>query len=111
MNANKRRWNKDGARFDYDAGADVLYVHREGAPSSNHSEMRENGFILDFYDEKLVGMTVLEASQRLTLEYVDWESLVLSVSPRFREIIEQVRQRREAEGGISLEEMRRRLDM
>jgi prevent-host-death family protein len=39
----------------------------------------------------------------------DWETISLSLDPRFLAIIENARQRQVAEGGISSEEMRRRL--
>jgi uncharacterized protein YuzE len=48
----------------YDAEVDVLYIHFEEKPSSTHSEMREDGILLDYRDDQLVGLTVLEASQR-----------------------------------------------
>ncbi len=50
--------------LDYDRAADVLYLHFEEKPSANHSEMREDGIILDYHDDRLVGLSVLEASQR-----------------------------------------------
>ena len=50
--------------LDYDAEADVLYVHFEEKPTSTHSEMREDGIILDYRDNVLVGLTILEASHR-----------------------------------------------
>jgi len=50
--------------LDYDEGADVLYVHFTGTPSSNHSEMRGDGIILDYREKELVGLTILDASQR-----------------------------------------------
>jgi uncharacterized protein YuzE len=50
--------------LDYDVEADVLYLHFEEKPTSTHSEMREDGIILDYQDDLLVGLTVLEASQR-----------------------------------------------
>jgi uncharacterized protein YuzE len=50
--------------FDYDSEADVLYVHFEEKPNSNHSEMREDGIVFDYKDNHLVGLTILEASQR-----------------------------------------------
>ena len=50
--------------LDYDAEADVLYLHFEEKPLSTHSEMRDDGIILDYDDDRLVGMTVLEASSR-----------------------------------------------
>jgi len=50
--------------LDYDNDADVLYVHFDEKPSSTHSEMTDEGVILDYQDEKLVGLTILDASQR-----------------------------------------------
>ena len=50
--------------LDYDAEVDVLYLHFEEKPASTHSEMRDDGIILDYKDDILVGLTVLEASQR-----------------------------------------------
>jgi uncharacterized protein YuzE len=54
----KRMW------LDYDEEVDVLYVHFEEKPASTHSEMTEDGIILDYQEETLVGVTILEASQR-----------------------------------------------
>jgi uncharacterized protein YuzE len=56
--------------IDYDDEVDVLYVHFEEKPSSTHSEMTEEGIILDYREEQLVGLTILEASQRETAELV-----------------------------------------
>jgi len=50
--------------LDYDAEADVLYLHFEEEPGSSHSEMREDGIILDYRGSHLVGLAVLEASHR-----------------------------------------------
>jgi len=50
--------------LDYDTEVDVLYLHFEEKPASTHSEMREDGIILDYRDDTLVGLTVLEASHR-----------------------------------------------
>lgn len=50
--------------LDYDNEADVLYVHFENKPSSTHSEMTDEGVILDYREETLVGLTILDASQR-----------------------------------------------
>jgi len=50
--------------LDYDVEADVLYLHFEEKPASNHSVMREDGVVLDYRDDHLVGLTVLEASRR-----------------------------------------------
>lgn len=50
--------------LDYDEEADVLYLHFEEKPTSNHSEIRDDGIILDYRSRRLVGVTILEASQR-----------------------------------------------
>lgn len=49
---------------DYDEEADALYVHFEDKPTSNHSEIRDDGVILDYKGRRLVGVTILDASQR-----------------------------------------------
>jgi uncharacterized protein YuzE len=51
-------------RLDYDEEADVLYVHFEDRPGSTHSRMRNDGVILDYKGRHLVGVTVLDASER-----------------------------------------------
>ena len=50
--------------LDYDEEVDVLYLRFERLPASNHREMREDGIILDYNDDCLVGITILEASKR-----------------------------------------------
>jgi PHD/YefM family antitoxin component YafN of YafNO toxin-antitoxin module len=45
----------------------------------------------------------------LSVQDADWESIRLATSPRFQAIIERSRERQRREGGISPEEMRRRL--
>ena len=50
--------------LDYDEEVDVLYLHFESLPASNHSEMREDGIILDYNEDRLVGITILDASKR-----------------------------------------------
>jgi len=50
--------------LDYDVEADVVYLHFEEESSSTHSEMREDGIILDYKGSHLVGLTILEASRR-----------------------------------------------
>jgi len=62
--ANLIRLPKTRMWLDYDTEVDVLYLHFEEKPASTHSEMREDGIILDYRDDTLVGLTVLEASQR-----------------------------------------------
>jgi uncharacterized protein YuzE len=55
-------------RLDYDKEADVLYLHFEEVPSPTHSEMEDNGIIPDYREDTLVGMTILEASRRSSVE-------------------------------------------
>jgi uncharacterized protein YuzE len=50
--------------LDYDSEADVLSLYFEEKPNSTHSEMRDDGIILDYKGSRLVGLTVLDASQR-----------------------------------------------
>ena len=50
--------------LNYDAEVRHFYIPRIDKPSSTHSEMREDGILLDYRDDRLVGLTVLEASQR-----------------------------------------------
>ncbi|MBP7999006.1 MAG: DUF2283 domain-containing protein [Chloroflexi bacterium] len=50
--------------LDYDAEVDVLYLHFTDQPTSTHSQVTEEGIILDFNEEEVVGMTILEASHR-----------------------------------------------
>ena len=50
--------------LNYDSDADVLYLHFEEKPASTHSEMRADGIIFDYRDDKLIGLTILEASSR-----------------------------------------------
>lgn len=47
----------------------------------------------------------------VSLENVDLETISLSTNPQFVELIEQARARHKHEGGISAEEMRRRLNL
>jgi uncharacterized protein YuzE len=55
---------KTHMRLDYDDETDVLYLHFEDQPGSTRSEMRDDGVILDYKGRRLVGVTILEASQR-----------------------------------------------
>ena len=50
--------------LDYDAESDVMYLHFEEKPSSTHSEMRDDGIIFDYKGNRLVGLTIIEASHR-----------------------------------------------
>ncbi len=62
--ANLVKLPKSHMWLDYDEDADVLYLHFEEKPRSTHSEMRDDGIIFDYKGDDLVGITVLEASQR-----------------------------------------------
>lgn len=50
--------------LDYDADVDVLYLHFEEKPASTHSDMTDEGIILDYRYDTLVGLTILDALQR-----------------------------------------------
>ena len=50
--------------LDYDEEADVVYLHFEETPDSTHSEVKDDGIILDYRGSRLVGLTILEASRR-----------------------------------------------
>jgi len=50
--------------LDYDDKADVLYVHFEDQSKSTHSETGDGGVILDYKGRRLVGITILAASER-----------------------------------------------
>ncbi len=52
--------------LDYDGEVDVLYLHFENSAVSTHSEMREDGIVLDYKGNQLVGLTILEASKRIS---------------------------------------------
>jgi len=45
------------------------------------------------------------------IQEMDMESLAVGTSPKFLDVIERARRRHEQEGGISQEEMRRRLGL
>lgn len=50
--------------IDYDKEADVLYVSFKRPQRATDSEMLENGVLLRYKEDELVGITVLEASKR-----------------------------------------------
>lgn len=50
--------------LDYDAEADVLYIHFTESAGSTHSDMRDDGVVFDYKGDDLVGITILEASRR-----------------------------------------------
>jgi uncharacterized protein YuzE len=49
---------------DYDKEADVFYISFKRPQRANDSEMLENGILLRYKDDELVGITILDASQR-----------------------------------------------
>ena len=48
----------------YDKEADVLYISFRRPQKATDSEMLKNGILLRYKGERLVGITVLEASKR-----------------------------------------------
>ena len=49
---------------DYDEEADVLYISFQHPQKATDSEMSEEGILLRYRQEKLIGMTILDASTR-----------------------------------------------
>lgn len=50
--------------IDYDKEADVLYISFRRPQKATDSEMLENGILLRYKGEELVGITILNASKR-----------------------------------------------
>jgi uncharacterized protein YuzE len=50
--------------IDYDKKADVLYISFKRPQKATDSEMTENGILLRYRGEELVGITILDASTR-----------------------------------------------
>lgn len=50
--------------IDYDKEADVLYISFKRPQRATDSEMQENGILLRYKDDELVGLTILDASKR-----------------------------------------------
>jgi uncharacterized protein YuzE len=48
---------------DYDKEADVLYISFERPQKATDTEVTEEGILLRYRDDKLVGITVLNASR------------------------------------------------
>jgi len=48
---------------DYDKEADVLYISFERPQKATDTEVTDDGILLRFRDDKLVGITVLNASR------------------------------------------------
>jgi len=51
--------------IDYDDEADVLYISLERPQQATDSELSEEGILYRYRDDKLVGLTVLDAAARL----------------------------------------------
>jgi uncharacterized protein YuzE len=50
--------------LDYDAEADALYMNFQKPQRATESELLDNGVILRYRGEKLVGVVVFDASKR-----------------------------------------------
>ena len=50
--------------IDYDSEADVLYISFRRPQRATDSEMREDGIIIHRHGQRIVGVTILEASTR-----------------------------------------------
>jgi uncharacterized protein YuzE len=58
------KFPKNKLWIDYDEEADVLYFSFERPQKATDSEMRDDGVLLRYKRDKLVGITILEASKR-----------------------------------------------
>ena len=52
--------------FDFDEEADVLYVSFERPQGATDSELTEDGVLMRYRGDQLVGVTVLNARKRIT---------------------------------------------
>ena len=52
--------------IDYDAEADVLYISFRKPQDANDSIMEDDGNIYHYHDDRLVGVSVLNASAKMT---------------------------------------------
>ena len=50
--------------IDYDQEADVLYISYKRPQKASDSEMLDNGMIVRYRGNQIVGLTILEASKR-----------------------------------------------
>jgi uncharacterized protein YuzE len=55
--------SEDRMLIDYDREADVLYVSFKRPQKATDSEMLDNGILLRYREDELVGVTILEASR------------------------------------------------
>lgn len=51
---------------DYDKEADVLYISFAHPQEATDTEMTDDGLLLRYRDSQLVGVTILDASTRVT---------------------------------------------
>ena len=51
---------------DYDKEADVLYINFARPQKATDTEMTDEGILLRYRDDQLVGVTILDASTRVT---------------------------------------------
>ena len=58
------KFPKNKVWIDYDKEADVLYLSFDRPQNATDSEMRDDGVLLRYKRDKLVGITILEASKR-----------------------------------------------
>ena len=58
------KFPKNKIWIDYDEEADVLYLSFQRPQKATESEMRDDGVLLRYKRDKLVGITILEASKR-----------------------------------------------
>jgi uncharacterized protein YuzE len=58
------KFQKNKLWIDYDEEADVLYLSFQRPQKATESEMRDDGVLLRYKRDKLVGITILEASKR-----------------------------------------------
>jgi uncharacterized protein YuzE len=52
--------------IDYDSDADVLYISFRRPQRANTTEMTDDGMLLRYHNSELVGITVLDASTRIS---------------------------------------------
>ena len=55
--------SEDTMLIDYDREADVLYVSFKRPQQATDSEILDNGVLLRYREDELVGVTILEASR------------------------------------------------
>jgi len=49
---------------NYDQNADVFYINFQRPQKATDSEMTDDGYLLRYRDDQLVGITILDASTR-----------------------------------------------